>query len=426
MAELPSAFLRDRRSSVRRAGPGRRAGPPRRARGPAGRGGRQGQPVRLHVRLRRLVGARADGGGDLPARTGRALPAVPGGRARLPAGGRRRGIRVRLVPGRRRRSRASRARGDERVDRQALRPGRVRSRAGHDAAPAPGLTATAGTFRAGHARAIVRKCSGRRLCRVRGNARRRRHAMLLRLRVRLPDRPGSLGQVARTLGVTGADIVQMVVLERVGGRAVDDFTVIWPAVAPVDRILAGLAAIPGVTVEGVWRSVGAPAVNGADAELVGQVAANPSDGIATLVDAIPGLLSADWAAVLTVAADWARPGDEHVHTAPAVVCASWQAPHPLHAPDVTPLRPRYFDGGERYRYATAPFGRAGLVLLAARGGEAGSPQAPAFHVTEAGRLAQLVRASAPVLGSRLHHAPGPGPPIGWPINRAARFAAIDT
>src|SRR5215470_9404883 len=105
--------------------------------------------------------------------------------------------------------------------------------------------------------------------------------MLLRLRVRLPDRP-------RTLGVTGADIVQMVVLERVGGRAVDDFTVIWPSAAPVDRILAGLGAIPGVAVEGVWRSTGgAPAVGGADAELVGQVAGSAEDGIATLVDAVP-------------------------------------------------------------------------------------------------------------------------------------------
>jgi hypothetical protein len=245
--------------------------------------------------------------------------------------------------------------------------------------------------------------------------------MLLRLRVRLPDRPGSLGQVARTLGVTGADIVQMVVLERVGGRAVDDFTVIWPAAAPVDRILGGLAAIPGVTVEGVWRSVGAPAVGGADAELVGQVAANPSDGIATLVDAVPGLLSADWAAVLSVAADWARSGEE---TAPSVICASWQAPHPLPAPDVTPLRPRSFDGGARERYATAPFGRAGLVLLVARGGEEG--QAPAFHVTEVDRLAQLVRASALVLGGRLDQVTGPARPDDWPINRAVRLAAIDT
>jgi hypothetical protein len=241
--------------------------------------------------------------------------------------------------------------------------------------------------------------------------------------------------VARTLGVTGADIVQMVVLERVGGRAVDDFTVIWPAAAPVDRILAGLGAIPGVAVEGVWRSVGAPAVGGADAELVGQVAANVGDGIATLVDAVPGMLSADWAAVLVVPADWARSGDEAPgpgESPPAVVYASWRAPQPLRAPDVTPLRPRAFDGPDDLRYAAAPFGRAGLVLLAARGGEAGTGgplPVPAFHVTEIDRLAQLVRASALVLGARLdqHGAAMSGSAhrsVSWPVNTAGhRLAA---
>jgi hypothetical protein len=265
--------------------------------------------------------------------------------------------------------------------------------------------------------------------------------MLLRLRVRLPDRPGSLGQVARTLGVTGADIVQMVVLERVGGRAVDDFTVVWPATAPVDRILAGLAAIPGVAVEGVWRSVGAPAVGGADAELVGQVAANPDEGIATLVDAVPGLLSADWAAALVVPADWAQgAGGGHAGAAngsrgdpdgaSAVVYASWRAPQPLRAPDVTPLRPRAFEAPGGVHFAAAPFGRGGVVLLTARGGERGAPQVPAFHVTEVDRLAQLVRASALVIGARLEeigkvHAPGPAPhrPAGWPVNTGSRVAA---
>src|SRR5690349_19602051 len=68
-----------------------------------------------------------------------------------------------------------------------------------------------------------------------------RSRMLLRVRVTLPDRPGALGQVARTLGVAGADIVQVVVLERLGGRAVDDFTVVWPGASRVERLLAGLA-----------------------------------------------------------------------------------------------------------------------------------------------------------------------------------------
>jgi hypothetical protein len=269
--------------------------------------------------------------------------------------------------------------------------------------------------------------------------------MLLRLRVRLPDRPGSLGQVARTLGVTGADIVQMVVLERIGGRAVDDFTVIWPAAAAVDRILAGLGAIPGVAVEGVWRSVGAPAVGGADAELVGQVAANRDDGLATLIDAIPGLVSADWAAALVVPADWAKGGDEHRGTdehrsgnehPPAVAYASWRAPNPLRAPDVTPLRPRAFDGADGTRYAAAPFGRAGMVLMVARGGEDAEPQAPAFHVTEVDRLAQLVRASAMVLGDQLDRASAPfGAESGnaphrpeWPVNPtgSSLAAALDS
>jgi len=252
--------------------------------------------------------------------------------------------------------------------------------------------------------------------------------MLLRLRVKLPDRPGSLGQVARTLGVTGADIVQMVVLERIGGRAVDDFTVIWPAAAPVDRILAGLGAIPGVSVEGVWRSVGAPAVGGADAELVGQVAANPSDGIATLVDAVPGQVSADWAAVLAVPVDWARTGEDG-DSAAALVYASWRAPQPFHAPDVTPLRSRSFDGPDGTRYAAAPFGRAGLILLVARGGAEAALPAPGFHVTEVDRLAQLVRASAVVLGPRLDQSGGVAHrSVEWPVNTAANrlAAALDT
>ncbi len=234
--------------------------------------------------------------------------------------------------------------------------------------------------------------------------------MLLRVRVTLPDRPGALGQVARTLGVAGADIVQVVVLERLGGRAVDDFTVVWPGASRVERLLAGLAAIPGVQVDGVWKAIGAPVSGGHDAELLAQVAANPADGLATLVDAVPGLLAADWAAAAVVPADWAvrsgAPRQPETVADPTVVYASWRAPGPLQLPEITPLRARPLAGPAGTRYAVAPFGRAGLVLVVARQDEDDLPAA-AFHITEVDRIAQLVRAAAVILGDRLDTASVP-------------------
>jgi hypothetical protein len=240
--------------------------------------------------------------------------------------------------------------------------------------------------------------------------------MLLRVRVTLPDRPGALGQVARTLGVAGADIVQVVVLERLGGRAVDDFTVVWPGAARVERLLGGLAAIPGVQVDGVWKAIGAPVSGGHDAELLAQVAANPADGLDALVDAVPGLLAADWAAAAVVPADWAarstapRPQQAgpqlHLGGEPTAAYASWRAPDPLRLPAVTPLRARPMTGPDGTRYAVAPFGRAGLVLVVARSDDEDLPAA-AFHITEVDRVAQLVRAAAVILGDRLDHTGSP-------------------
>jgi hypothetical protein len=219
--------------------------------------------------------------------------------------------------------------------------------------------------------------------------------------VSLPDRPGSLGQVARTLGIVGADIVQVVVLERVSGRAVDDFTVVWPAAAPVDRVLAGLVAIPGVRIDGVWRATELPESSAREAALVGQIAANPGYGLATLVDAAPGVCAADWAAVLSVPRDWADGG----RPAPNVLCASLRAPVTPRIPDIAPLRPRAMSTPEGDHLAVAPFQRGGLILAVARtgadgGGESGLYPAP-FHRGEVERLAQLVEAAAVVLGDRL-------------------------
>jgi hypothetical protein len=232
--------------------------------------------------------------------------------------------------------------------------------------------------------------------------------MLLRLRVELPDRPGSLGQVARTLGVVGADIVSVIVLERSQGRAVDDFTVVWPASALVGRILVGLGAVPGVRVVGVWRCTELPAPIGRDVALLGQVAADTGRGLATLVDGLPGLVAADWAAVTAVDPAWAGAPA----SAPLTVrYASWGAPLVPAIPDIAPLRPRAITSADGTHYVAVPLQKAGLVLVAARGGPDGPGRtaaadgaiAPPFHASEVDRMGQLVNAAVLVLGDRLEN-----------------------
>jgi hypothetical protein len=222
--------------------------------------------------------------------------------------------------------------------------------------------------------------------------------MLLRLRVELPDRPGSLGQVARTLGVVGADIVSVIVLERSQGRAVDDFTVVWPASALVGRILVGLGAVPGVRVVGVWRCTELPAPIGRDADA--------GRGLATLVDGVPGLVAADWAAVTAVDPAWAGAPA----SAPLTVrYASWGAPLAPAIPDIAPLRPRAVTAADGTHYVAVPLQKAGLVLVAARGGPDGPGRtaaadgaiAPPFHASEVDRMGQLINAAVLVLGDNL-------------------------
>jgi hypothetical protein len=211
--------------------------------------------------------------------------------------------------------------------------------------------------------------------------------MLLRIRVRLPDRPGSLGKVARILGAAGADVVQMTVLERDEGRALDDFTVAWPSGASIDRLIEGLGFVPGVAVEGMWPTV-EPQGAFPDAALIGQLAAKPEDGLVIFTDSVPGILSADWAGLLRTTSREPR----LVHTSVDLV--------DFELPDVTPVRPRAFAGPDGTQYAVAPIGgvSTGLAIIVAR------TAAPPFHRTEVFRLAQLINAAEAVLGSRLGQA----------------------
>ncbi|WP_214409336.1 amino acid-binding protein [Sphaerisporangium fuscum] len=193
--------------------------------------------------------------------------------------------------------------------------------------------------------------------------------MVLRVRVSLPDRPGVLGQVARAFGVLGADILQVMVLEREGGRAIDDFTVSWPGRFAAEELRERMSVVPGVRIEGVWPTREVPG-SSPDYDLLGHVAEGADRAFVTLVDAVPDVVGAQWA----VAID-SRTG--------AVVHGSWQAPGIEEMPDLTPLRPSAFTEGSLH-LLSLPLKDAGLHLVVARS------EGPAFHPVELDKLVRVV------------------------------------
>ncbi|MFC4533352.1 ACT domain-containing protein [Sphaerisporangium dianthi] len=195
--------------------------------------------------------------------------------------------------------------------------------------------------------------------------------MLLRVRISLPDRPGSLGQVTRVLGVAGADITQILVLERGEGRAVDDLTVYWPDSAPRETLIQSLESAADVTVEGVWTTREAPGTY-PELEILKYITTAGDRALATMIDSMPVLFSADWAAA----------GTDKVPR--GVVHSSWRAPEEVPFPSITPPRPEAHTLPSGLHIIAAPLPPLALTFLLARS------EGPPFHRIEVHRLTRIL------------------------------------
>jgi hypothetical protein len=203
--------------------------------------------------------------------------------------------------------------------------------------------------------------------------------MLVRIRVSVVDRPGSLGSVAGALGSADADIAAIDVLASESGRAIDDFLVRVRDMRHLADVCSSIERVIGVSVVGVQQP--APPRSGhADLELVGQLLAAPERGLQTLVDGLPGVLGGDWAAAVRSA-----PGSDE----PAVVIMSMRYPGPGTVKLSATARLGALGKariGDREPYsagAIAPIGGSGLALLVVR--EHGLQ----FHDSEIARLGEL-------------------------------------
>ena len=121
------------------------------------------------------------------------------------------------------------------------------------------------------------------------------------MRVWVPDRPGALGAVASRIGAVRGEIVGIEILERGGGRAVDDLVVELPDDALIDLLVAEIAQVDGVDVEDVH-----PAANGVHdprldvLEAATQLVASDSalEIVASLCERATATIGAQWAVVV--------------------------------------------------------------------------------------------------------------------------------
>ena len=203
------------------------------------------------------------------------------------------------------------------------------------------------------------------------------------LRLRLPDQPGSLGQVASALGAARADIQSIVVVDRDAQDAVDDLVVTLPEGGLADSLVTAAMSVTGVVVEIVQRHHGR--MDPRDELALLDAAASDPDPLAVLVDGMPALLNASYA--LAVGPDSCR--------------ASASAPSVPPQPGLVPLDgPRDVEPDELWADPAVAGPDAVLVAVPYAGSRAlvlGRIGGPGFRPSELMRLAHLANVSAVTL-----------------------------
>jgi hypothetical protein len=123
------------------------------------------------------------------------------------------------------------------------------------------------------------------------------------VRVWVPDRPGALGSVASRIGAVRGDLVGIDILERGGGRAIDELLVDLPDDALVPLLISEIEEVDGVDVEDVRPATDWLIDPRLDALETAAVLVD-QDTVAELLDRLAAHatrnFSAEWAAVVDI------------------------------------------------------------------------------------------------------------------------------
>lgn len=211
------------------------------------------------------------------------------------------------------------------------------------------------------------------------------------LRVRLTDRPGSLGSLAVALGSVGADILSLDVVERGEGFAVDDLVVdLGPQSLP-DTLITAAESLDGITVDSI-RPYSDVLDTHRELELIDHVAAAGHDQLQMLVDQVPRVLRVGWCAVLSNSPDgpWPAFGSSGLPETPPNDLGFLPLSGPTPLDPEAPWVPQAWQQLDT-KLAAAPLGAIGKVVVVGR------PGGPDFRPSEVARLGYLAGIVATVL-----------------------------
>jgi hypothetical protein len=121
------------------------------------------------------------------------------------------------------------------------------------------------------------------------------------LRIWVPDRPGALGAVASRIGAVRGDLIGIDILERGGGRAIDELVIDLPDPDLVGLLVSEVSQVDGVDVEDIRPAPSASVDPRLDAlETAASLVAHVT--VTSLLDALARRSVADfqanWAAVV--------------------------------------------------------------------------------------------------------------------------------
>lgn len=194
------------------------------------------------------------------------------------------------------------------------------------------------------------------------------------LRVELPDVPGSLGRVATAIGMAGADIEAIEIIEKRDGTALDDVLLETEPGTMLDSIVSACNALDGVRV--VWISHYQSARGLVlDLEAVEELTVAPARAMDRLIDLAPTVFRTDWAA--------------RVHRAKGVVHGTSASPEELEFIEIENTRRLELPDDDVTVCAAARLDGNEIVVLGRRGG-------PDFLDSELARLGHLCSLAASI------------------------------